>query len=287
MIKKSTLKLLVMILSCSLILINVSGCRKEEDKRVLLISIDGLRSDAVENTEYGKYLLKNSTYSLEVTAVNPTITLPNHMSMFHSVLPDEHKVKSNTYEPSKSLGAGINEVVFNRGKTAALFYNWENIKYVATKGTTEISKYISGEDNGWEQSNTLIGEACIEYITSTPTDFAFLYLGFLDEQGHNYGWLSQEYYYALNESFSLVESVIDAAFKQNYTVIITSDHGGHDYSHSAGTIQDTIIPLFIIGKGFKKGNNIGPISILDVAPTVIDILNMTPPAYWKGKAIKS
>lgn len=260
---------------------------KESDgpKRTLLISIDGLRQDAVQNTEYGKYLIENFSYSLEVTTVNPSVTLPCHMSMFHSVSPEKHGVNSNVYTPSDELGDGIAETVFGKEMSAAIFYNWREIGYIVTEGSVSVKEYIPGETLGWEEANRLVGEATVKHIQNAPTDFVFMYLGFLDEEGHGHGWLSEEYYYALNESFSLIEKVITEAKKQNYTVIITSDHGGHDHGHGSDLAEDMTIPLFIVGDGYGKGKNLGKLSILDVAPTVAQILGITPPAYWEGTAI--
>ena len=306
--KKYISRILAAILSFSICIFAISGCikgtgdDKDEDessdksdekaneesgkeKRVLLISIDGLRADAIENTEYGRYLLENSAYSLEVTTVTPSITLPCHMSMFHSVTPEAHGVTANVYTPSESLGYGITEALKEGGKTSAIFYNWKEIGHLVTEGSTENAKYIAGETEGWEEANAMIGEACIEHILNTPTDFTFLYLGFLDEWGHANGWLSEKYYYALNESFSLIERVIEAAKVQNYTVIITSDHGGHDFTHGSEMKEDMTIPLFIIGDGFERGSSLGPRSILDVAPTVAKIIGTPAPDYWQGKAV--
>jgi arylsulfatase A-like enzyme len=51
--------------------------------------------------------------------------------------------------------------------------------------------------------------------------------------------------------------------------------------------EDMTIPLFIIGEGFSApgGKDLGKRSILDVAPTVFDILEVDAPSYWQGSAI--
>jgi predicted AlkP superfamily pyrophosphatase or phosphodiesterase len=168
-----------------------------------------------------------------------------------------------------------------------MFYNWYEIGYLDNENYAKVSTFISGYDEGWEETNARLGELCKEHILSTPTDFTFLYLGFLDEWGHRYGWLSDEYYYALNQSFSVIKTVIDEAVKMDYTIIVTTDHGGHDYTHGTTMAEDMTIPLFIIGDGYNApgGNDLGKRSILDVAPTVLDILDVKAPSYWQGSAI--
>lgn len=254
-------------------------------RRVLLISIDGLRADAVMNTEGGRALSERAAYSTAVTTVMPSVTLPCHMSMFHSVPPAIHGVGTNTYTPSATLGRGITEAVAESGKTAAIFYNWQPMGAITTAAAGALSTYIGGETNGWEEANTMIGDACIAHLADDPADFVYLYLGFLDEWGHKYGWLSDEYYDALDKSLSLVERVI-AALPEGYTVIITSDHGGHDYGHGSDLAEDMTIPLFILGGGYAAGRDLGPRSILDVAPTVAELMGIAAPAEWQGTPIR-
>jgi bisphosphoglycerate-independent phosphoglycerate mutase (AlkP superfamily) len=46
------------------------------------------------------------------------------------------------------------------------------------------------------------------------------------------------------------------------------------------------IPLFIIGEGFSPSLDLGCRSILDVAPTVLNILGVAQPEYWQGTPIQ-
>ena len=56
---------------------------------VLYISTDGLRPDAIQkaNTPNLQAMMKQGAYSLKAQAVMPSVTLPCHMSIFHSVPP--------------------------------------------------------------------------------------------------------------------------------------------------------------------------------------------------------
>ena len=164
---KSTVKslstILVIILSVALFCSFSAGCVKD-DKKVILISIDGLRADVIENTEYGRYLMQNHAYTLEVTTVNPSITLPCHTSMFYSVTPNEHGIIANTYTPSENLGDGIIEVLSKENKTTAMFYNWYEISYLDRGSVADVNTFISGYDEGWEEANASLGELCKEHI---------------------------------------------------------------------------------------------------------------------------
>ena len=266
---------------CSGIGDDVSEAPKE---RVLLISIDGMRPDAIAQTEYVKYLMTSCAYALDGRTVMPSVTLPCHMSMFYSVPPTEHGVVTNEYTPSELLGDGLTQALAASGKSSAVFYNWFPMGNVAPEDSVVKKEYIGGEVHGWESANTMLGEACIEYLSAEPADFTYLYLGFLDEWGHAYGWMSDEYFYALNESLSLIERVI-AALPDGYTVIITTDHGGHDKGHGSELAEDMTIPIFVMGKGYTPGTVFEGASILDIAPTVLDCLGVARPKYWQGKVL--
>lgn len=54
--------------------------------KVLLALLDGMRPDSITNVP-------------EAQTVFPSVTLPCHISLFHSVDPDRHGITTNTYTP--------------------------------------------------------------------------------------------------------------------------------------------------------------------------------------------
>ena len=69
--------------------------------KVILISIDGMRPDGVVNcgNPYVAEMMKKGAYTLTAQTVIPSVTLPCHTSMFHSVTPERHGTTTNTYMP--------------------------------------------------------------------------------------------------------------------------------------------------------------------------------------------
>lgn len=289
MLKNKLLVIFNAVIMLSVLLLfsfTVTACKdKDTQNPVLLISIDGMRPDAIHNTEHGKYLETVCSYSLTASTVYPSVTLPCHMSMFHSVEPNTHGVTNNIYTPSPDLGYGITERLAVDNKKSAIFYNWQPINNVFKTDPAVYSQFIDPSNIGWEQANKDTVDKCIGYIENNKADFTFLYLGFLDEWGHAYGWLSDEYYYALNESLALVETVI-SKLSSDYTVIITTDHGGHGTGHGSTAAEDMTIPLFVMGDGFAAGKQFDNASILDIAPTILDIIGVEKPTYWQGNSLR-
>ena len=75
------------------------------------------------------------------------------------------------------------------------------------------------------------------------------------------------------------------AFGDEYTVIITADHGGHDRSHGTDSPEDMTIPMIFRGKRFTPARELDGVSILDIAPTVADIIGVPPAREWEGRSL--
>ena len=99
-------------------------------KKTILILVDGMRPDAVEQSGHSVVaeLKAHSAYSMKATTVMPSVTLPCHMSLFHSVTPQRHGILTNTYVPQVRPVKGLCEVLRGAGKKNAFFYNWEELK---------------------------------------------------------------------------------------------------------------------------------------------------------------
>ena len=81
-----------------------------------------------------------------------------------------------------------------------------------------------------------------------------------------------------------IERVLDI-LPEEYVVILTTDHGGHDYNHGSTDKYDMTIPLFIFGEGISKGGEFNSYSILDVTPTVCSLLGVEINSSWSGNSL--
>ncbi|MBR5772245.1 MAG: alkaline phosphatase family protein [Clostridia bacterium] len=254
--------------------------------KVLLILVDGMRPDAIEKCAH-PFAMKTTDegrYYNAAGTVMPSVTLPCHMSLFHSVAPDRHGILTNTYVPQVRPVRGICEVLRAAGKKCAVFYNWEELKDLSRPDSLAYSNYVSGHIYGYREANRRVSENAKSYIDSDSPDFVFVYLGFSDEAGHNYGWMSEEYIEAVNQSFDCIEKLCEN-LPEDYLVIITADHGGHGRSHGSDLPEDMTIPIILSNPSLKPGICEGG-SILDIAPTVCKVLGTEPDKDWEGKALE-
>jgi len=82
-------------------------------------------------------------------------------------------------------------------------------------------------------------------------------------------------------------SAANAAYgEQGYTVIVTADHGGHDYNHGSDDPRDVTIPWIAWGQGVKAGELQGvSVRTMDTASTVLWLLGLEEPADWLGTPV--
>lgn len=253
--------------------------------KVILISIDGMRPDGLMNCKnpYVNELLKKATYTLDARTVMPSITLPCHMSMFHSVPPERHCTFSNEYVPAAHPVTGLFEQLNAAGKRCAMYYGWEQIRNISKPGSLYAAEYI--HSYSFDHTDAMLTDRAINYIKLANPDFVFLYMVETDDHGgHDSGWMTDTYLNYVSLAIDNVKRVIEEAGDE-YTVIVTADHGGHDRSHGTDMPEDMTIPMIFFGERFEGGRELHGVSILDIAPTVADIMGVARPREWEGKSL--
>jgi phosphopentomutase len=178
---------------------------------------------------------------------------------------------------------GIFERVRQAGGTTALYYNWDYLRDLATPGGYTITYYsdIALDD----RSDDVITDACLASIDRYHPDFVMLYMVDVDEKGgHDNGWMSQEYLRRISIAIDNVKRVIETCGDE-YSIIITADHGGHDRNHGLDIPEDMIIPVFLYGKAFEGGKIVNNTSLLDVTPTIADLMGIEPVEEWEGRSL--
>ena len=253
--------------------------------KVVLISIDGMRPDGVLqcNNPYVQELMTKASYTLDAATIFPSVTLPCHMSMFHSVPAERHGITTNLYLPPVRPINGIFEQVKTAGKTGAMFYGWEPLRDISRPGSLIYADY----QHSYSADNTdgILAEKAIACMKNLHPDFVFLYMVETDEKGgHDNGWMSETYLNCISNGLDQVKKVIEAVGDE-YTVIVTADHGGHDRGHGTDRPEDMTIPMFFYGDAFTPGQVLTDVSILDLAPTITALLQIPSAREWEGKSL--
>ena len=253
--------------------------------RVILILVDGMRPDGMLacGHPFVKTLLDQSASALDAQTVFPPVTLPCHVSLFYGVVPDRHGVVTNTYVPQVRPIEGLFERLDSAGKRCSMFYSWEELRDLSRPGHLSRSLFISQHfESG---ADVRLTDAALNELKENEPDFTFLYLGETDYAGHDYGWMGERYLSTIHTAFDCIERVCQQATPDD-TIIVTADHGGHGRNHGDDVPEDMTIPIICRGKQFAPGSKLEGASILDIAPTISDLLGVTAVREWEGKVIK-
>jgi len=253
--------------------------------KVILISIDGMRPDGLKlcENDFLNELIRKSSYTFNAKTVYPSITLPCHLSMFHSVPPERHGTMSNDYVTPVRPVSGLLEQLKAAGKRSAMYYGWEPLRDIGRAGSLAVAEYIHAYS--FEHTDEMLTDRAIDFIERSKPDFVFLYMVETDEKGgHDNGWMSQPYLDYIHCAINNVKKVIERVGDE-YTVIVTADHGGHDRCHGTDMPEDMTIPMFFCGEQFKPNEELRDVSILDIAPTIAAVMNVPVVREWEGKSL--
>ncbi|MCK6579961.1 MAG: alkaline phosphatase family protein [Anaerolineae bacterium] len=255
--------------------------------RVVLTLLDGLRPDALspERTPNLLRAAANGAHTLAARSVMPSITLPCHFSIFHSVPPQRHGILSNSYAPMARPVIGLFDAANDAGKVCGSLYNWEELRDLSKPGSLHYS-FHSRSSYDIEAGDRIIADQAVPLIAQGAFDLLFVYLGTIDTAGHLYGWMSDGYLDQVRQVDGEVGRLLDA-LPADTAMILHADHGGHDRNHGTESPEDMTIPWIITGGGVRAGHRIQrPVSLIDTAPTIARILSFSPPRDWEGAPVE-
>ena len=254
--------------------------------KVLLILIDGMRPDAVLQAEHPflrEFMRTRCTYTLNGRSVMPSITLPCIMSLFHSVTPDRHGNLDNMYvRPSHRID-GLFDVLYANKKKNLFYRTWNELRDLCRPGALARDELCEWKVYG-NAADIQLCDRCAQAIRAEEPDFVFYYSGNTDEVAHKHGWMGPEYMEAVSLASRNIEKLI-GVLPEGYSVVITADHGGHARSHGTEMPEDMTIPIALYGPRWEKGKELETISLLDLAPTILDILGCEIPDEWDGVSL--
>ena len=255
--------------------------------RVVFVMVDGLRPDAIspQRTPNIQRLIDGGASTLAAQSVTPSITLPCHMSIFHSVPPSRHGITTNLYTPPARPIPGLIEAAEDGDKTCAFVYNWEELRDLNRPGMLSYSWFVRASYNIYTGDQQVTDHA-LPLIREGLYDFTFVYLGTVDSAGHFFGWMSDEYLDQAARVDGYVGQLMDA-LPSDAMMLLQADHGGHERTHGTDLPEDMTIPWMMYGAGVKAGHTITrPVSLLDTAPTIAHLLSIKCPKEWEGTPVE-
>jgi predicted AlkP superfamily pyrophosphatase or phosphodiesterase len=260
---------------------------------VLVISVDGLRPDAIGERETPALfrMLETGSYSLAATTIMPSNTLPSHTSMLTGESPDRHRVSWNNV-PAARFDTVEVPTIFGvaraRGYRTAAFFSKAKFHALQRAGTLDFSQAPGGWFGKWPSTRTVSDVE--EYLDRSRPNLLFVHLSDPDTAGHESGWMSDAYRRAVAAADTGIARLLAAADAAhgagNYTVIVSADHGGHGKGHGTDDPRDVTIPWIAWGKGVRAAHLSSiSISTMDTASTVLWTLGLPEPTDWLGTPV--
>jgi predicted AlkP superfamily pyrophosphatase or phosphodiesterase len=253
---------------------------------VTLIMIDGLRPDAIElaDTPHIHSLMQHGAFTLTAQSVMPSITLPCHTSIFYSIPPARHGITTNTWSPMARPIPGIVEQAKSTGKTCAFFYSWEPLRDMSQPENLMLSYYRLSDPYDLDSDDPILA-AVLDFRSRDHVDFVFLYFSTTDIAGHKFGWMSDGYLKQVEHVDMLLGHYL-AILDEEDSVVLQSDHGGHERSHGTESREDMTIPWLAMGKNIRHNHAIqSAVTLLDTAPTLARMLDIRPHPAWEGRCV--
>jgi predicted AlkP superfamily pyrophosphatase or phosphodiesterase len=255
--------------------------------KTVLIMIDGLRPDAVtaERCPALNGLRARGAWTFRARSVMPSITLPCHTSIFHSVPPTRHGVTTNDWSPMARPLPGLVDVARAANRRGLFLYNWEPLRNLSQPGSLYESRF---RDTSYDlDGDQWVADSAVQALTASERpDFTFVYLGTVDTSGHMFGWMSEGYLAQAAKVDEMLGKIL-AAVPDDTVVLVHSDHGGHDRTHGNDIPEDMTIPWVIAGPGIRRDREItSPVSLLDTTPTLARVLDIEPHPQWEGRWVE-
>lgn len=251
-------------------------------ERVLIISYDGMRPDAIELAPMPNLmnLIANGAYApTSAETIDYPATSPSHASMLSGLCMDKHGVVLNRYFAYMGYSKGVDvfDLAHAAGLHTVMIVSKDKLRQMAEPETTDVFEVRYGEP-------AVSREAMVQI--EQGFDLMFVHFAGPDLRGHKYGWMGDSYMQVLREGDVALGLILDAlrenGLMDTTLLLITSDHGGHDRNHIGTIIEDFRISWIAYGPGVVPGQLDFMISTTDTAVTAAYALKLPLQPYWDG-----
>lgn len=268
-------------------------------RRVLIISIDGLRPDLMlrARTPNIRSLMQRGAYSMWARTTELSITLPSHTSMLTGVTPEYHRIFWNFYiENAYPTVPTIFDLAHQVGApdhrlTTGIVAGKSKFHELAKPGSVDYVDVYRDK----EGTNVDVGHSAAEMIRYHAPDVMFVHLPDVDVTGHAKGWGTPDQIQAIERADDAVGFILDALVQKGLMdstlIILSADHGGQGMGHGPNDPRSRHIPWIAVGPGIRKNYDLtrfGDLTINteDTFATACTLMHIPLPKYLDGKFVK-
>jgi predicted AlkP superfamily pyrophosphatase or phosphodiesterase len=247
-----------------------SAARRPVDaiRRVVIVSIDGLRPDLLLNSPTPRIqaLMHRGSYTMRARTIAEVYTVPSHVSMLTGVVPSRHGVTWDRYIPeSYPEVPTLFELAKRGGYTTAFAAGKAKLVVLTKPGTLDWSHLA---DARVDDDDLTVARHAVALVRDHRPGVLFVHLGQVDVVGHASGWGSAAQLRALeraDEAFGLIQGAVAARGLSDTTAtFLTADHGGAGTTHSPEDPRSQFIPWIVAGPSIRRNIDLSLIPGLEI-----------------------
>ncbi len=290
---------------CTFVVATTFAAEPAKTKKAIIIGLDGCRADALRAADAPNLhkLIDEGVWAEDTHILAPretgadTCSAPGWSNLLTGVWADKHGVCDNSFK-----GADYEKYppFFVRLKQVrpeiytASIASWEGIHdHIIPESAADVSSHPGDK----KRDDAAVTEEAVELLGKRKLDVLFVHLDGIDRAGHKQGFhpTVPDYTQAIHTIDGYVGELLQAVRarpkfdREDWLVIVCTDHGGRGTKHSHGHDAREITNVFLIvsGPSAQRGTLRDPTYQVDVAPTVFAHLGIPVEPQWKwdGKAV--
>jgi predicted AlkP superfamily pyrophosphatase or phosphodiesterase len=260
-------------------------------ERVVLVSIDGLRADALARYRpptLTRLAAEGASTTLARTVV-PSLTAPAHLSLLSGVGPETHGIWGDDLFFTPEMAAL--DPVFRYAGRAGLHAR----AFMSRAGPLESfedalqCKLAFGLDSLTlvEPDAERLTGAALPSLRDAGVELVFLHVADPDLAGHAHGFESPEYRAAVLRADSAIARVVEETGPRTLLMVVSDHGGGGSYGshlHGSDADADVRIPVILWGSRVVR-RTLEDVSLLDVPATALWALGFRPPSHYEGRPL--
>jgi hypothetical protein len=253
-------------------------------RRVVIILVDALRLDTSLNKQVMPYVsqLRSQGASMVMHSQAPSFSEPGYSTIFTGAWPylsDGPAINQEYPDIPTWTQENLFSLAHQAGmKTAVSGYYW--FEKLVPQEAVDYHFYTPGEDDAADQA---VVAAAKPWLQDPSINLTLIHIDQVDYAGHHQGGpKSQAWNQAANRADQMIKDLAGKLDFSQDTLVILSDHGQIDIGGHGGT-EDVVLtePFIIVGKGITPGEY-PDIDMVDVAPTLSELLGLQLPASSQG-----
>lgn len=279
------------------------GARAAEpaQPRVVLVSIDGLRADAVTAATAPTLAALAARGAVGTALADlPPVTMTNHASMLTGLSASTHRVYLDTDLPGTIAFPTLFDYARAAGLRCAFLASKDKLRYFAPPDAVE-TLVLASDTAG-------LIDTVLPLLAPDGPDLVFIHLRDPDSAGHADEWMSPAYLAAVARVDDHVARLAAAlagdllprseapraavpapdtpgAGPRPSYLLITADHGGEGRTHVLDNAATRRVPWIVVGPDIAAGDALpGTVRPADTTATALWLLGVALPEGLDGRA---